>query len=278
MAPRSLPELMGLRITASLHWTPHVMVGLSALLLLMPAIAFVAVLRCIARCAPNPYSTSTRLQLLLYAILAFLFTSCCLTCFLADYVYIRRGHRSFYGKFDIRLATLTFCLCILDFALRASFLETWMLVCISVSAFCYSGISTSTSQWVFRHSLWHLVAGSDGTYGAMRLPPEGAHVGARVWLDVFIVGCGSTFATLVIVAVFRFALSESTRGKLWDWGAQYADWQQVVLPDAGGSEPSTAAQRGGPSDRRDDPTSSISSGSSSSTSPDSGSDQDRRGR
>ncbi|CAK0892486.1 unnamed protein product [Prorocentrum cordatum] len=230
MVQRNLAEVLGLRTTASLHWEPHAMVGLSSIFLLVPAVAFVSVARCITRCAPKPYSASTGLQLCLYVALALLFTFCCLTCFLADYAYIRRGHRSYYGKVDIRLATLTFFVCILDFGLRASPLETAILVCIAVCAFGCSGLSASTDQWVVRHSLWHVVAAADGTYGALRLPPEGALVGAHVWLDVLTVGCLYACATLAVVVAFRFALSESSRGHLWDSGAKYADWRQVWPP------------------------------------------------
>merc|ERR1712072_602855 len=85
----------------------------------------------------------------------------------------------------------------MGFWLRASTLETFVLAASAVGAFFFSGISNSPNQWVFRHCLWHVIAGFIGTYGALRMPPEGA----TIWKDgklmaVFI----STFSAYVFIS------------------------------------------------------------------------------
>merc|ERR1712070_7756 len=101
----------------------------------------------------------------LYLVLCILYGGAIITCGLADFVYIRRKHRSFYGKVDISFASFVFFFSIFDFSLRASALETFALAASAVGAFFFSGISKSSEQWIFRHCLWHAIAGFIGTYG-----------------------------------------------------------------------------------------------------------------
>jgi len=144
-----LADLGLTRFTSIHHWDAHPLVGLSSLCFGFPAASYAAV-------AWAMWDTKTKVdsyQLALYALLAFLFVGVVLMCYLADYCFIKRGHRSAYGRFDIRLASLTFVVCVFDFALR--------------------GLSSAFHQWVFRHCAWHGVAGAIGTYAAWRCRPSG---------------------------------------------------------------------------------------------------------
>lgn len=230
MASKNLIEALGIfRLTSSQHWDRHPVVGLSALCFVAPATAFFVVTLCILSTVPRPYSCRTMAQLCLYTLLGLLFWACTLTCVLADFVFIRRGHRSRYGKIDIWFASGTFFVCILDFALRASLLETSALVCIAVAAFLYSGKSTSCTEWVCRHSTWHVIAGADATYGALRHLPEEDHLRAlplRAW--VFF-GSSALMAALALGSFSWLVLrcAAPARACLWERGARFAHWKPV---------------------------------------------------
>lgn len=227
MASKNLLEkACGVRLPAIHHWGPHPLVGFSSLCFAAPAVSFLAVAVCIHSEVPPPRSDSTVIQLILYSIICFLFTGVIVTSNLADFTYIKRGHRSYYGKFDIRLASATFFICIFDFALRASLLETCVLVALTVAAFVFSGLSCSFEQWVFRHIFWHVAAAGISTYGALRLPPEEALIASHILR--FIAGAGAAyFAILVAVLVVGFHTPKEKRAALWDFGAAYAAWQPV---------------------------------------------------
>uniref|UniRef100_A0A7S4PX72 Uncharacterized protein n=1 Tax=Alexandrium monilatum TaxID=311494 RepID=A0A7S4PX72_9DINO len=153
-----LEKVLGIRFVASHHWGPHPVVGLSALCFGVAASAFIAVEVCILCTVTRPYASGTALQLVLYPLLALEYTGAVATCGLADYVFIKRGHRSMYGRVDICWAAFVFFSSIGDFALRATLLETALLAGTAVAAFMFSGMSTSFEQWVCRHSFWHVVA------------------------------------------------------------------------------------------------------------------------
>eukprot|EP00928_Gymnodinium_smaydae_P065324 TRINITY_DN48488_c0_g1_i1.p1 TRINITY_DN48488_c0_g1~~TRINITY_DN48488_c0_g1_i1.p1 ORF type:complete len:256 (-),score=32.50 TRINITY_DN48488_c0_g1_i1:17-784(-) len=228
-ATKNLLEASGVRVASCHHWDPHPIVGLSALCFIQPAVAFFLVTLLILRVVPHPLSNATIVQLALYSILSLLFLAVTVTCALADYVYIKRGHRSSYGKIDIRLASATFVVCVFDFALRASLLETMVLVVVAMAAFMYSGQSTSFEQWVVRHTIWHVVAGADATYGALRLPPESMNLQKYpvcVW--AISAGCAAmmTLALIGTLLLNLFCLKEH-RASLWARGAAYGDWIPV---------------------------------------------------
>jgi len=259
MPPRNAVEAFtGVRFESSRHWDPHPLVGLSALCFAAPAIAFFAVVLCILEEESAPYVTSTCIQLVLYSCLGVLFTGAIATCGLADYAYIRRGHRSFYGKVDIRLASSAFVLSVFDFKLRASLLETAALTFVAIAAFIFSGLSSSSRQWVFRHCLWHVVAGADATYGALRLPPEAQVVSRRV--GDYLLGLGAVYAVIAGVLFFAWrCLPVWRREELWRRGASHADWCAV-----GASEELLAPGGCKEGEEGEDRSSSSSAGSTSS--------------
>merc|ERR1719277_1329154 len=108
-----------------------------------------------------------------YFVVALLYTGCIPFCCLADYVFIRRGHRSWYGRLDIRWASATFLISNATFWFRGnSLLEACFLSTLAMASFAFSGISQSFEQWVVRHCIWHAVGGAIAVYGATRRPPE----------------------------------------------------------------------------------------------------------
>merc|ERR1712008_412377 len=78
-------------------WDPHPIVGLSSFCFAVPATTFLSTLACILNITDGPLDRLTVVHLWIYAILGALFTSVIATSALADYVFIRRGHKSFYG-------------------------------------------------------------------------------------------------------------------------------------------------------------------------------------
>merc|ERR1712083_221697 len=123
----------------------------------VPACAFAAVAQCISRRGDWPYSLTTSFHLCSYILLSFGYFTVGVTCALADFVYIRCGHRSFYGRVDIVVAAVVFFASNVDFVLRATIAETVIMSSTAMIFFFYSGCSRSAQQWVFRHSLWHAV-------------------------------------------------------------------------------------------------------------------------
>mmetsp|Transcript_21784 Transcript_21784/g.44100 ORF Transcript_21784/g.44100 Transcript_21784/m.44100 type:complete len:232 (-) Transcript_21784:210-905(-) len=223
-----LEKVLGIRFVASHHWNPHPVVGLSALCFGVAASSFIAVEVCILCTVTPPYAEGTLLQLLLYPVLAVSYLGAVATCGLADFVYIRCGHRSMYGKADIYWAAIVFFMSVGDFALRASMLETAMLSGTAVAAFMFSGMSASFEQWVCRHSFWHVVGGGIGTYGALRLPPERLRIADSVW-GFACAGFGLYYALASAALVLYFHLvPESRRTELWNAGAKYACWKSVT--------------------------------------------------
>lgn len=218
-------EKLGFRTQASHHWEPHLAVGLSALLFLAPAGAQSAVALCLID-ARVSHSLDTRVQLVLYSALSVLYTGAVVTCCLADYTYIRRGHRSTFGKFDIRWASLTYVLSVLSFALRAPAGETLVLALTPMFAFAFAGMSPSLRAWVFRHSLWHVVGAAIGTLGALRHVPEPATTEVCMWSWLQTTEMALYGAALVGLSAL-YLMPEATRRSLWNWGAAHADWKPV---------------------------------------------------
>jgi len=221
----------GVRFRSVHFWDRHPIVGLSSLCFALPAIAFLGVELCVFCMVPWPYTNQTGVQLILYAVLCACYSSVVVSSWLADYVYIRPGYRSYYGKVDIRLASFTFATSIFDFALRASLLETATLTAIALGAFVFSGTSASLQQWVFRHSLWHLTAGAIGMYGALRLPPEEPRLLGRA--SVFVLAVLAGFASLILSGLaLSLPLGEERRAALWDLGAKHAGWEKATASAA----------------------------------------------
>lgn len=225
MAGANPLEMLGLRLEACHHWEPHLAVGLSALVFLAPAGALSAVALCLID-ARASHSFGTWVQLVLYSALSVLYIGVVVTCCLADYTYIRRGHRSTWGKLDYRWASITYVLSVLSFALRAPAHETFVLSVTPMCAFAFSGMSPSLQTWVFRHSLWHVVGAAIGTIGALRHVPEPATAEICMWSWLH-----TTETTLYVAALIAFLalylMPEATRHSLWNWGAARADWKPV---------------------------------------------------
>mmetsp|Transcript_81299 Transcript_81299/g.206490 ORF Transcript_81299/g.206490 Transcript_81299/m.206490 type:complete len:230 (+) Transcript_81299:138-827(+) len=228
MAVKNLTEMLGFKASAYKHWDPHLVVGLSAFCLGIPSCAFLSVLICIVQAVTPPYGFETWIHLVFYAILCLFYSFAVILCALADFVFIRRNHRSYYGKVDIFWASLTFFASNVNFALRAGIVEPALCSALAVAAFLYSGSSKSFDQWVFRHSLWHLIAGCIGSYGAFRLAPEGPQTAARIWpmfgivLGAYLVAIA---ASLGLCAIF---LPKALRTSVWEFGAKYACWTAVA--------------------------------------------------
>jgi len=221
----------GVRFRSVHFWDRHPIVGLSSLCFALPAIAFLGIELCVFCVVPRPYTSQTGVQLVLYAVLCAGYSGVVVTSWLADYVYIRPGYRSYYGKVDISLASFMFAASIFDFVLRASLLETATLTAIALCAFVFSGTSASLQQWVFRHSLWHLTGGTIGMYAALRLPPEEPRISGRALAFVLAVLVG--FASLVLAGLaLSLPLSEERRAALWELGAKHAGWQKAAAATA----------------------------------------------
>mmetsp|Transcript_15991 Transcript_15991/g.55593 ORF Transcript_15991/g.55593 Transcript_15991/m.55593 type:complete len:255 (-) Transcript_15991:265-1029(-) len=253
MAVKNLTEMLGFKASAYKHWDPNVVVGLSAFCLGIPSCAFLSVVICIVQAVTPPYGFETWIHLVFYAILCLFYSFAVILCALADFVFIRRNHRSYYGKVDIFWASLTFFASNVNFALRAGIVEPALCSVLAVAAFLYSGSSKSFDQWVFRHSLWHLIAGAVaaaigplefdtyptmigprigsgciGSYGAFRLAPEGPQTAAHIWpmfgivLGAYLVAIA---ASLGLCAIF---LPKALRTSVWEFGAKYACWKAVA--------------------------------------------------
>lgn len=209
------------------------MVGFSALFLLPPSACFLAVELCIFAKVERPYSPETRLQLVLYTVLCGLFVCAAVTCWMADYVFIRRGMRSWYGKLDIRLASFTFFFCIFDFYLRGSLLETLVLAGLAAAFFAFSGTSKSFDQWVLRHTVWHAVAGAIACYGALRLPPEAAAISEARW--TYALATNAALAVMVALGwgAALLCLAKETRHNLFVRWSLLADYRPVAGVKAG---------------------------------------------
>lgn len=222
----SLIELVGVKRSSIYHWDYHPLVGLSSLCFCPPASAFLAVWTCLLHHVSPPYSWELIAHLILYPFLGVGFIVVALTSLFADCLYIRRAHRSWYGKIDIRVASVLFFACILDFSLRASLIETAGLILLVVLAFIHSGNSSSFEQWVWRHSLWHVVAGGETTYGALRLMPGGGATSSRLrpYLVCFL-ALNATLAAMLLGALA--CLGAERRRALWERGASLADWHLV---------------------------------------------------
>lgn len=223
---KNVLEKMGLRSQACHHWDPHLAVGLSSLSFLAPAGALSAVALCILTSAGAPYSLGTRVQLVLYTALSVLYVGASVICCLADYTYVRRGHRSAWGKIDRVIATITFALSVLSLGLRAPIHETIVMTVTPVFAFAFSGMSSSLEAWAFRHSLWHLVGGAIGVLGALRHVPEPATTEVCMWPWLQVTELTLFVTALILLSALR-AMPQAARHSLWRWGAARADWKPV---------------------------------------------------
>lgn len=194
-------KFWGLRSRASQFWGPHPIVGLSALCFAPPAAVQAAQGLCLHSRA-SVDDRSLAMEVAVRVVLCCMFTCNIVACSLADYFFILRGHRSRFGYFDIRLARLTLVVASLDFWRRNSLLETLVLVALAGLAFLFSGRSGSFNAWVFRHSLWHLVAGGILTYGALCRPskPELLDLCFDHYLRIA-AGCYAAAAALAVCAV-----------------------------------------------------------------------------
>lgn len=219
-------HLLGRWKTSHKFWAPHPLVGFSSFCFIVPAIVFFSTATCIICHTNSPLDRLTVVHLWFYTILGILFTCATLTSALADYVFIKKGHRSVYGSVDVVTAITTFWVCIVDFALRAPLLEAVLLPVIAAIAHTFSGMSTSFKQWVWRHCLWHVVAGSISTYGCLRCPP--AEDLLRDHLPWFLLYTSSVYilATFVLGLVC-FMLPRGTTLQLWEMGARHAGWHPV---------------------------------------------------
>mmetsp|Transcript_44876 Transcript_44876/g.118501 ORF Transcript_44876/g.118501 Transcript_44876/m.118501 type:complete len:202 (-) Transcript_44876:94-699(-) len=96
----------------------------------------------------------------LSALLAVLYFLVVITSLLADCIYLKRGHRSFYCYLDIVVASSCAVVSFIEASLRLTFSVVGPLaLCIALAFWC-SKSSPSMNQWIIRHCLWHVVAGS----------------------------------------------------------------------------------------------------------------------
>mmetsp|Transcript_59895 Transcript_59895/g.110942 ORF Transcript_59895/g.110942 Transcript_59895/m.110942 type:complete len:253 (+) Transcript_59895:71-829(+) len=230
MASKNLLELtLGIRFTSSHHWAPNPLVGVSALFFGVPACAFAAVEWCILNMHPaQQLEEGTLLQLFLYPLLTIGYLGAVCTCALADYFYIKPGHRSYFGKVDIIYAGSLFIFSNFDFVLRASVFEAFILSFIAILSFFYSGCSKSPDQWFVRHTIWHLTASMIGTYGAFRRAPESEHI-SKALLNVFAaIICFYAIGAACCVGIVTKVCTAQQRDSWWQIGAQYAQWKPVA--------------------------------------------------
>merc|ERR1711879_774052 len=164
------------------------------------------------------------LHVISHAVLAFMFTSVCLTCPLSDYFYIRRNHRSWYGRLDIRVAFTSMIIASADFCCRHSWWETVLLDSVALAAFLLTGLSRSFSQWVIRHCIWHVVGGGLLVYGTVTKPWDANALEGR--LKPFLVSSIAVYMLVsALVVALCVGLPENVRRANWEWGARFADWK-----------------------------------------------------
>lgn len=228
MAPKNLAELTcGIRFQSSYYWDPHPLVGVSSLFYAVPAATSLAVNLCVQSAVdPSAFTTRTVVHGVLYTCLAVLYLAVILTSALSDYIYIRRGHRSYFGKVDIRVASLTFFVSMFDNMLRAPPVETLLLIAIAMAAFLFSGASSTPNQWILRHTWWHAVGAAVATFGLLHHAPEEKHITGHLWRFVLLTNAAYAAVIAVLLAVW-FAVPQARRRALWELGAGYADWNPV---------------------------------------------------
>lgn len=202
------------------HWGSHPAVGLSSFCFALPAAMQVAYGLCLATAAET--APGRRRHLASYAGLAVMFTAVCITCALADYFYIRRGHRSWYGRLDIHVAFTSMLVASADFCCRHSWLETAVLDSFALAAFLFTALSPSASQWVVRHCIWHLVGGMLLVYGTASQPWEASALEGR--LRPFLIwSVGAYVLVAALIVALCVCLPENLRKASWEWGARFAD-------------------------------------------------------
>ncbi|CAJ1337105.1 unnamed protein product [Effrenium voratum] len=222
----TLAELIGFESKSYKHWDPHFVVGLSCFGFAPGAAAFWAVFLCLRESA-DPKDGGVLLQLVLYPILAVLYTLVVVASYCADYLFIKRLHRSFYGRVDIALASCTFFLSIFDFWLRATIWHTMLLVFIACSAFVWSGQSTSFEIWVWRHTWWHVVGGGIALYGALGHLP----VPERILMDLpskLILTEALYGLCIGLFLAGRHLAGKERLQRLWQSWAVHANWELRV--------------------------------------------------
>merc|ERR1712113_209815 len=97
------------------------------------------------------------------------------------------------------LAVPTFIVAVVDYSLRASMSEVFVLTCTVIASFVFSGLSRSFEEWVCRHSLWHLAAAAVATFCALRRPPDAALISGHVGLFLI---CTSIMYGIACAAFF----------------------------------------------------------------------------
>ncbi|CAE7247103.1 unnamed protein product [Symbiodinium sp. CCMP2592] len=222
---RTLAQVIGFKSHSCKHWSSHWLVGVSCFLFAPAAAAFWAVWWCLLQYA-DLKDQGNMLQMILYFCLAVTYTLVVLTSYSADYLFIRRGQRSFYGRVDIVVASGTLFLSTLDFYLRATVWETALLVLVPCCAFVYSTQSKAFEIWIWRHTLWHFTGGTIALYGSLRLLPAKHSIMAELpWCL-----CLTEMTYAIGIAVFyvlRGTCPKDRLDELWQVGARHAHWQPV---------------------------------------------------
>jgi len=224
MVHKNILELAcGVRFTSSKHWSKHPLVGISSFFFGIPACAFASVGLCVVSSA-SPLSAETQRRVQSYAVLTLLYLGAVVTSGLADFVYIREGKRSWFGKVDVTYAAMVFFYSIYDFGLRAPFWKVMFLTTMAILAFGFSGLSSSRQSWIFRHTLWHFIAGCIGTYGAVQHPPQGTDECSLLVpvVTVYIL------TVSVSLSIYYGLLPRELRTWMWQLGASRANWKSVA--------------------------------------------------
>lgn len=219
----TLFEVFGLKSKSCKVWDSHFAVGLSCFAFAPSAAAFWAVSLCLFQFA-DLEDPGVWIQVILYALLGVLYTLVVITSYLADYLFIKREQRSLYGRVDIALASGTFFLSMFDYFLRATFLETLVLVLMAMSAFAWSGRSESFDTWVWRHCCWHVIGGSIALYGALMHLPSASSITTPLPQYLLLME-GLYIAAIATFLALRQNLQLERKEELWDSWAVCANWQ-----------------------------------------------------
>jgi len=219
----STQRCFGAAFQAVRYWDAHPTVGFSALCFAVPAIVHFAYAWCVlANTRPSKRGWRTTIQLALYVALGVMFTGLAVTCWLAEWVYLKQGHRSFCDHIGT-LAMVTFCLSFVSHGVRFSLRLVALSVVVAAVACANCRLSTVFDQWVLRHCLWHAVAAGMATKAALHNAPKQAYV--RKFGIAYLLKVGWIFAT---AAGVMLSVEDAISQKSWRGGTQIADWKPVV--------------------------------------------------
>eukprot|EP00929_Paragymnodinium_shiwhaense_P079547 TRINITY_DN41457_c0_g1_i1.p1 TRINITY_DN41457_c0_g1~~TRINITY_DN41457_c0_g1_i1.p1 ORF type:complete len:219 (-),score=26.46 TRINITY_DN41457_c0_g1_i1:23-679(-) len=208
-------KLLGDIFQAKRHWAPKTIVGLSSLCFVAPSVTYVAHAVSLIRAGALEIETAV------YVLQGVLYTLVIATSFLADYAFIRPGHRSFYDRLDVSVASFTFAISILDVVVRGTWRTMLPIGAFAISTYMFAGCSTSLETWAWRHSFWHLACGIVPTACAAYMPPRQELIRGDLWFSMGLVGAIYVIPLAAGVHLFQTAPQEK-RKAFWEFFGQYA--------------------------------------------------------